>query len=80
MSPEAIAVTISVCLGILTVLVIGLKTLLGHVRDLMDELALTAEKWRQIRSPNGERPKSAGADRPAEEQSPQPRRTDATLP
>ncbi|WP_126636547.1 hypothetical protein [Embleya hyalina] len=39
-----------------TAIILGIKALLPHVRDLLDEVAKTIDKWREIRRRSGEQP------------------------
>ncbi|MFF7248815.1 hypothetical protein ACFZBU_33470 [Embleya sp. NPDC008237] len=39
---------------VLTAIILGIKALLPHVRDLLDEVAKTLDKWREIRGRSGE--------------------------
>ncbi|MFE3201543.1 hypothetical protein [Embleya sp. NPDC059237] len=44
-------------LGIVaTTAILGLKTLLPHVRDLLDEVAKTTDKWHEVRGRSSDRP------------------------
>ncbi|WP_406297807.1 hypothetical protein OG948_19820 [Embleya sp. NBC_00888] len=35
---------------VVTAFILGIKALLPHVRDLLDEIAKTLDKWRELRS------------------------------